>query len=108
MPKHVHKYQKVLQGKNKRIIYKCMKPDCTHYKTPEMIVNAIGECPRCGKSFVITKDMVRTGKEMLKPHCPDCVRGQPKPVAEVTKPKVEVSDNAVEKLLANLGIGKSE
>lgn len=69
--KHLHKYQRVNIGSKTKpyLVYRCMKPGCTHYITPKLALNRACECNRCGKIMVLTKEALT----LVKPHCAGCV-----------------------------------
>jgi hypothetical protein len=77
MKKCLHRYKKLLLGED-YLVYKCQKPGCSHYISAKLIPGKVAECWRCGNAFVVTPNMVRKGKEVLKLHCPDCTRGRKK------------------------------
>lgn len=55
MAKHPHKYIKIPLG-NDTEVYKCMKPNCTHYMPKYLETTLIGrsaECVDCGELFTI-------------------------------------------------------
>jgi hypothetical protein len=68
-----HRYQLVRWGAKKTPIYKCIKPDCPHYKLLRMALNSINECNRCGRAHLISKRDV--ARKVVKPHCLECTRG---------------------------------
>lgn len=70
--KHIHKYQKVILGRNKDyVLYKCMIPSCTHNLQPELMLGIEAMCYDCGTTFTINSraDLI----ERLK--CLDCRKG---------------------------------
>lgn len=52
----------------KRVIYKCMFPDCSHYlNEPELAIGKLSICwGGCGEAVIIQKDMP------VKPLCAKC------------------------------------
>lgn len=75
---HVHRYKKVNLGQNgkKFLVYKCVKPLCSHYVPLHLAEGKICECNRCGEPMLITKvTLTRSnGGAMQKPHCNTCIR----------------------------------
>lgn len=74
---HLHKYKKLNLGRDGKeyLVYRCMKPACSHYIPIAMAEGKLCECNRCGEPFIITKVQL-TGssmKPMAKPHCNDCI-----------------------------------
>lgn len=77
MPDHIHKYKKINLGRNGKeyLVYRCMKPDCSHYVPIAMAEGKLAECNRCEQPFIISKVQL-TGssmKPMTRPHCNDCI-----------------------------------
>lgn len=77
-PDHLHKYKKVNLGQNGKeyLIYRCMKPGCSHYIPVAMSEGKLCECDRCHEPMIITKIVMQGsgGKPMARPHCPNCVK----------------------------------
>lgn len=76
---HVHLYKKVnLSRKDDKpyIVYKCLKPVCSHYIPLHLAEGKLCECYRCGNPFILTKLHLAgsNGRAMTRPHCIDCVR----------------------------------
>lgn len=67
-PTSAHKYMRVKTAAG-TIIWRCMKPGCSHYLRNIFIVGAVSECWRCDSEFVIDKTTA-----LKKPHCRDCTR----------------------------------
>lgn len=86
---HYHIYKRInLSKAGKHIVYRCMKPDCSHFLREELVVNRIAECPRCHNPFKLTKALMH---KKVNPHCPDC-----------TQRKVKVDNEKVNSLLEKL------
>lgn len=66
--KHFHTYKR---SKNKNI-FRCTKPDCTHYNTKEMITGKRAECPVCHGTFILSTDSLRRAE----PRCLSCQTGK--------------------------------
>lgn len=75
---HTHRYKKINIGQNGKefLVYRCMKPACSHYIRIDLALNMICECNRCFNPMIITKEILRhsSGKPMARPHCSDCVK----------------------------------
>ena len=98
MKHKVHKYKKVKLGKEKDyLVYACQLPGCNHYITPELLIGKLGQCYRCNETFLVSADMVRKGREMLKLHCKDCTK---------SKGTKDAKTIDIEALLSNLGVGE--
>lgn len=67
--KHLHRYKRTIIGRSYRV-YKCVKPDCTHYIPLHMAENKACECNRCFNPMILTKEAMR----LAKPHCTDCIK----------------------------------
>lgn len=78
--KGAHQYKRIRWGKKGTVIFRCMKPNCKHYLTPEFILGQACECYICGSEFVIDRTIAR----LEKPHCDNCTGAK------------EKSDNLVE------------
>jgi hypothetical protein len=65
---HLHKYEKVILGKNNYTVFRCTLPYCQHYIREELAGGKECICNRCGK------EMHLDGKSMKLrfPHCHDC------------------------------------
>ena len=73
---HIHKYKKIKLGKDRSyLVYKCIKPGCSHYIPLVQALNAICECSKCGNLMVIGKAQLygSGGRAMTNPHCVDCI-----------------------------------
>lgn len=54
--RHNHVYKRVNLGKDKEyIVYKCIKPGCSHFVREELILDRVAECPECEGIFTIKK-----------------------------------------------------
>lgn len=74
---HLHKYKKVnLSETGVYLVYKCVKPACTHYIALKLAEGQLCECNRCGEPMIITKAVLTHSgnKPMARPHCPDCIK----------------------------------
>ena len=85
---HLHKYKKVDIGSDGKefLVYKCMKPACSHYIRLELVEGKLCECNRCGEPMIITKATLThsSGKPMARPHCGNCVkRKKPDDIAAI-------------------------
>lgn len=70
---HIHKYKKVdigAYGKPPYLVYKCIKPGCTHYVPVSQSLNLIAECNRCHDAFVMSK----ATQLLALPHCMKCTK----------------------------------
>jgi hypothetical protein len=94
--KHAHLYRRVdigkplikegrVVGKKKYIIYRCLKPACTHTVIPELLEGKIAECSRCHEEFICDK----SSKLLKEPHCSDCTQKRKPDAMESTLKFVE-------------------
>jgi hypothetical protein len=87
VPNHIHKYRKVNLGGNgkKYLVYRCMKPGCSHYIPCMMAEGKLAECYRCHMPFVITRPMLyhSGGEPMAKLHCNNCTKRKKPDVVEM-------------------------
>lgn len=72
-----HKYKRVKLST--KLVYRCVKPGCSHYKLPSFIIGALAECWYCGKDFVINHEMSR--RERV--HCSDCTEKRDKKIKPI-------------------------
>ena len=76
---HLHRYKKqnlsATAGKE-YLVYKCVKPACSHYLPMNLAEGKLCECNRCGEPMIITKaTLTHSGnKPMAKPHCQGCIK----------------------------------
>lgn len=76
---HIHRYKKInlaRKGNDPYIVYRCVKPTCTHYMPIELADGKLCECVRCGEAMIINKAVLvgNGGKPMTNPHCSHCIR----------------------------------
>lgn len=92
--RHVHKYKRKWLGKYKDYeVYACVLPGCRHYTSPSLLEGKEYICWRCGVVQVAT---VST-KELAKPHCRTCTKGNKKDIKTNFKekdglPEIDLSD----------------
>lgn len=65
--KHNHIYKRTVLKDS--VVYRCMKPDCTHYLRDVFIEGRAAECPECHEVFVLTKHLLH---QRVMPTCPNC------------------------------------
>jgi hypothetical protein len=75
---HLHKYRKVDLSNDpdkEYIVYKCIKPTCSHYIPIHLAEGKLCECNRCGEPMLITRKTLHgsSNKPMGKPHCNNCI-----------------------------------
>jgi uncharacterized paraquat-inducible protein A len=85
---HVHRYKKVNLGRSRGTknnkdaywVYRCMKPNCTHYIPIKLAEGQQCECNRCGMNMIITRVQLYGSSQepMTKPHCNACIRKRTK------------------------------
>ena len=66
-----HKYKRILWGDKKTKIYRCMLPNCNHYKHVEFIEGTEFVCWKCGKTGIFTKEHV--ARDKVRPKCAECL-----------------------------------
>jgi len=88
---HLHRYKKVNLSENGNkpyLVYKCLKPACSHYVPIKLAEGKLCECNRCGELMIITKSVLThsNNKPMARPHCSDCIkRKKDKDVAAIAE-----------------------
>ena len=123
MASHIHRYHKVDIGKRREyFVFACALPDCTHYLHSEnQVVGKFSLCWRCGKKFIIAKDV--RGRVLKRPHCVSCTRvmrgnKQPKvrihpddvraPIFGESEPKEQKQEEKVTTLIDLLGNNETD
>jgi hypothetical protein len=75
---HLHLYKKFNLSRTEKeyLVYRCMKPACSHYIPIILSEGKLCECNRCGEPMIITKVQRsgNNGKPMARPHCLDCFK----------------------------------
>lgn len=87
---HLHLYKKFNLSRTEKeyLVYKCMKPACSHYIPIAQAIGKLCECNRCGEPMIIGKIQLWSsgGGPMATPHCIDCIkRKKPNEVETVSK-----------------------
>lgn len=65
---HIHRYERVNLGKKGFTVFRCIKPDCSHYIRKELASGKSCECNRCGR--VMSLD--NFSMSLVRPHCVAC------------------------------------
>jgi predicted nucleic acid-binding Zn ribbon protein len=66
---HIHRYKRVnLARYGEFLVYKCTKPNCSHYMRTDLIEGKSAECPRCGDEFTFDLEHLK----IVEPHCNNC------------------------------------
>jgi len=78
MANHLHQYMRVTLGKD-YVVFRCMKPGCTHYIDIKLAPNRLCECNRCGEPMVLGKYAM----SLVRPHCDNCI--EKKDSADINK-----------------------
>jgi len=63
--KHVHCYERVSKKPN---LYRCIHPDCSHYRDKSLLKGKRAVCV-CGKEYFLTSKSLK----LKNPHCENCV-----------------------------------
>jgi late competence protein required for DNA uptake (superfamily II DNA/RNA helicase) len=66
---HIHRYEKVILGKNGYTVFKCNLPDCAHYVAAKLVNGKQSICNRCGNVMI----MDARAMKLTKVHCVDCI-----------------------------------
>jgi hypothetical protein len=86
---HLHKYKKVNLSETDKpyLVYKCLKPACSHYVPVKLSEGKLCECNRCGEPMIITKSVLThsNNKPMARPHCSDCIKRRKEDVAAIAE-----------------------
>lgn len=68
MKDHIHKYMRVVIGKNGFVVMKCMIPGCRHFISRELAVGRESICWKCGAALVLTMENT-TAKKPVHDEC---------------------------------------
>lgn len=75
---HLHLYKKINLSRTEKeyLVYRCVKPACSHYVPIALSLGKLCECNRCHEPMIITKVQLWSsgGSPMAKPHCVDCIK----------------------------------
>lgn len=75
---HLHRYKKINLSRTEKeyLVYKCMKPACSHYIPTLLAMGKLCECNRCKEPMILTKFQLigSNGIPMTLPHCIDCTK----------------------------------
>jgi hypothetical protein len=76
---HLHRYKMIDIGgfgKPPYLIYRCMKPACSHYIPVALSDGKLCECNRCHEPMMIGKVQLNgsTGRPLTLPHCLECTK----------------------------------
>lgn len=74
-PKHVHRYEKTVLGKNGYTVFRCNLPACSHYVHEKLVAGKRALCNRCGGEMI----MDTRAMKLTKPHCSECIQVRKKP-----------------------------
>lgn len=85
--KHIHQYQAVTLGKNYRV-YRCVRPDCSHYLPARLVFGKRSLCNRCGKEI----EMDNFALSLDKPHCVTCTKKKTKKGKEIHESIAAISE----------------
>jgi hypothetical protein len=93
---HIHKYERVILGKNNYTVFRCILPFCSHYIREELAAGKACQCNRCGKEMTLDSKAMK----LRFPHCHNCTR----PVQARYKKRKDLHD-ALADLAARIGTG---
>lgn len=71
---HLHKYKRVNLARKRDtkdfLVFKCVRPACSHYVPLNLAEGKLCECNRCGNPMILNKESM----QLAKPHCSECVK----------------------------------
>jgi hypothetical protein len=94
---HLHKYERVILGKNNYTVFRCILPLCQHYIRIELAGGKMCICNRCDKVMQLNSKNMK----LRFPHCTDCTE----PKQKKFKKRVEMQE-ALADIAARIGIVK--
>jgi hypothetical protein len=65
---HLHKYERVILGKNNYTVFRCILPMCSHYIREELASGKMCICNRCESVMQLDAKAMR----LRFPHCHSC------------------------------------
>jgi hypothetical protein len=71
----IHRYEKVILGRNSYTVFKCNLPNCTHYVAAKLVSGKLSLCNRCGGEMIMDSRAMK----LTKVHCVDCIEIRKKP-----------------------------
>jgi hypothetical protein len=82
---HLHRYERVILGKNNYTVFRCNLPLCSHYLREELANGKRCLCNRCNQPMELDGKTMK----LRLPHCHTCTKPKPKKRIE----NVEVNQN---------------
>lgn len=70
---HLHNYKRIniaSFGKEPYLVFKCLKPLCSHYIRIDLAEGKMCECSICHEMMIINKESINHAK----PHCSGCIK----------------------------------
>lgn len=86
---HVHRYERVILGKNGYTVFRCNLPDCSHYIAQHLAKGKLSICNRCGGEFILDTRAMK----LEKPHCTDCIKTRKKESHDTLLEFIEAHDS---------------
>lgn len=96
---HVHKYERVILGKNNYVVFRCTLPYCQHYIREALAAGKACICNRCGNEMHLDSKSMK----LRFPHCHTCTA----PRQTKYKQRKELQD-ALADLAARIGSGTDD
>lgn len=89
---HIHRYKRANLGRNGKefLVFKCIKPICSHYIEVSLAEGKLCECNRCGEPMIMNK----AAMQLAKPHCTNCIK---------RKPTSEATIESIQEFLSKVG-----
>ncbi len=68
-PNNIHKYRRFRRSAaeikaGKLVIFRCIRPGCSHFVTRNFVIGRLAECWACGLTFAMSEKSLQ-----MKPHC---------------------------------------
>ncbi len=65
---HLHRYKRVVIGKNGYTVFRCTMPGCSHYIRKDLAEGRLCQCSRCAQPMILDKFAMT----LVNPHCKNC------------------------------------
>ena len=95
---HLHRYEKVILGKNNYTVFRCNLPLCNHYIREELAGGKLCLCNRCNEPMELDSKIMK----LRLPHCHNCTKSRIRKSVVIKGNKVEVETKELHDRLAEI------
>ena len=93
---HLHRYERVILGKNNYTVFRCNLPLCSHYLREELANGKACLCNRCNQPMTLDAKIMK----LRLPHCHNCT--QPKKKKKQRIKDIEIGTKDLHDRLAEI------